>query len=291
MRRLGMLFFVVFVLGSALPYNVDAVDAPNATGSSTSHPVLWDRVSIDSVGNIRSLLGSQGKSIAVSGGGEAIAVFYGDVSGNTNNPMLAKVAYSVNGGASWTTYGPFSGNARRLYNDVAGTPNFHVNPGEVWFLFQTTTQGYNDCQMQVMIEENLPSAPSFSVPIIPTGAAAPITYPWEPTMVVLPDNPTTIVVSGWSYLTGGNNWQYAWTSNDGGYTWSDTIPVCLSTPDGSCAAMSAGSGGYIFGTLQDYYTFSGTDSTIFPYFIESTNGGLTWSAPAAITVFPANTSS
>lgn len=292
MRRFGMLLLAIAVLGWALPYNVDPIDAPNVVGVSTkpSEP-LWERVNIDSVGNIRSLLGSQGKSIAVSAGGEAIAVFYGAVSGNQNNPMIAKVAYSLNGGTSWTSYGPFSGNARRMYNDVAGTPDFDVNAGELWFCFQTNTQGYTDTQMQIMIEENTPSAPSFSVPIVPTGAAAPVTYPWEPSVAVFPDDPMTVAATGWSYLSGGNGWAYIWISDDGGYSWTDTIPLTYVEDLGSCGALTAGDNGYLFYAYLDSVGWTGSAVIWGPYFTESTDGGYTWSAGAPIAGMPYNDAS
>ncbi|MDH4210580.1 MAG: T9SS type A sorting domain-containing protein [candidate division WOR-3 bacterium] len=271
--------------------NID--DAVNDGASILGRPteMFSDRVMIDSVGNIRAILGSQGKSIAVSGGGEAIAVIYGEPSGDPNNTMLVKVAYSLNGGVSWTTYGPFSGGGRRIYNDVAYTPNFHTNPGELWFAFQFCTQGYIDVMIEVMKEENLPAAPSFSVPIIPPNAQAPATYPWEPSIVVMQDDPTHLVLTAWSYLANGNGWAYCWISNDGGYGWSDTIPMVQISADGSAGALAAGTDEYLFYTYLDYYTFSGTDSTPYPHYTESTDGGYTWSDGAPITIFPANTSS
>jgi hypothetical protein len=292
MKRLGMLLLTVVVLGWTLPYNVDPVD-PTVV---TSRPRInnsndYDGVIIDSVGNIRAVLGSQGKSIAISGGGEAIAVIYGEPSGDPNNSMLVKVAYSLNSGSSWTTYGPFTGASRRIYNDIAATPDFDANAGELWFCFQENTQGYNDGQISVMIEENLPSAPSFSVPIVPTNAEVPAIYPWEPTIVVAPDDPTYVVASAWSFLANGNEWAYAWISTDGGYSWTDSIPMGHVSQDGACGPLIAGPGGWLGYTTQEYYTFSGTDSTPFPYFRESTDGGYTWSAKEALTVFPANVSS
>ena len=273
------------------PISIDSADFYGVSLGSGEGLRYLDRIPIDSLGNIRAVLGSQGKSIAVSGGGEAIAVFYGMPSGDPNNSMLAKVAYSLNGGSSWTTYGPFSGAARRLYNDIACTPDFDANSGELWFCFQENTQGYNDGQISVMIEENLPSAPSFSVPIIPMNAQPPVMYPWEPSIVVAPDDPTYLVATAWSYLVNGNEWAYCWISTDGGYSWTDTIPMAYINADGNPGAISAGSGGHIFYAYVDYYTFSGSDSTPYPYYMESTNGGYTWSAETPITVFPANTSS
>lgn len=241
-----------------------------------------DRVAIDSIGDVRAILGSQGKSICVSGAGEAIAVIYGAPSGAVQNPMIVKIAYSLDGGQTWIRHGPFSAPLQRLYNDIAGTPDFHTNPGELWFAWQTNTSGIN-----VMIEENIPSVPSFSVPIAPPSCA----YMWQPSISVAQDDPHDIVATAYSYLIGGNEWAYCWMSPDGGYTWSDTIPMALISPDGAPGAVAAGTNGYVFYAYLDIYTYSPTDSTSYPYYMESTDGGNTWSAETPITVFPVNASS
>jgi len=272
-------------------FNID--DAVYDGGPSAMRPreMFSDRVLIDSVGNIRAILGSQGKSIAVSGNGEAVAVIYGEPSGDPDNTMLVRIAYSNDSGSTWTTYGPFSGSSRRIYNDVAYTPNFNTNGGEIWFVWQECTQNYLDVQLRVMIEENVPAAPSFSVPIVPTNAQSPATYPWEPSVAVMQDDPTHLVVTAWSYLANGNQWVYCWISNDGGYSWTDTMSMMQIGADGSAGALAGGADEYLFYTYLDYYTFSGTDSTPYPYYTESTDGGYSWSEGAPITVFPANTSS
>ena len=172
MKRLGMLLLAVVVVGWALPYNVDQVDPEGPSPRPIGTP-LMDRTFIDSVGDIRAIMGAQGKSICVSGGGEAIAVLYGGRSGDPDNSMRAQVAYSLDGGATWTVYGPF-GNppARRLYNDVVGTPDFHTNPGELFFIWQENTLGYNDGVINVMIEEMTVEAALTGDPTLVFQAAA-----------------------------------------------------------------------------------------------------------------------
>ncbi len=271
------------------PFNDDDAVYDGAPSALRSRETFFDRVIIDSVGNIRAILGSQGKSIAVSGGGDAIAVIYGAPSGDPYNPMLVKIAYSINGGVSWNKYGPFTGDSRRIYSDLAYTPNFHANTGELWFAFQSCTQGYSDVSVNVMREENLPSAPSFTVPIIPPNGQAPATYPWEPSIVVMRDDPAHLVLTAWSYLANGNGWAYCWVSYDAGCGWSDTIPMLCISAGGSAGALAEGTDEYLFYTYLEYYNFSGTDSTLYPYYTESTDGGYTWSEEAPITVFPANT--
>ena len=293
MRALIVLCICYAFLIAETPVNVNVDDAVNDGGLSAirSREMFSDHLVIDSVGNIRAILGSQGKSIAVCGSGEAVAVFYGEPSGDPNNTMLVRVAYSIDSGATWTKYGPLSGSSRRIYNDIACTPNFNTNGGELWFVWQECTQNYLDVLLKVMIEENVPAAPSPSAPIIPTNAQAPATYPWEPSSAVMQDDPTHVVVTAWSYLANGNQWVYLWISDDGGYSWTDTLPMMQIGADASVGALAGGTDDYLFYTYHEYYNFSGTDSTPYPHYTESTDGGYTWSEGAPITVFPANTSS
>ncbi len=251
-------------------------------------PPCSEGTMIDSAGDIRAIMGI-GKSICVSGGGEAIAVFYGARTGDPDNSMRAQVAYSLDHGASWTIYGPF-GNppCRRLYHSIDGTPNFHINPGELYFVWQENTLGYNDGVVNMMIEENVPSAPSFSVPGQLPNSSPPFMYPWEPDIAVAQDNPANLVVTAWSFLANGNEWGYCWVSNDGGYTWSGPFPMGFISQDGSCGCVSQGTDGYVFYTYHAYFNLTPTDSIPYPYYMESTDGGYTWSEGTPIPVVPAS---
>jgi hypothetical protein len=89
------------------------------------------------------------------------------------------------------------------------------------------------------------------------------------------------MVSAWSYLNNGNSANYCWVSTDGGYSWSDSIrmtpvidPLCY---DGA-GHFRFGSGDYVFFTYHDTYLASPQ----YPHYVESTDGGFTWSAPAQL---------
>lgn len=289
MKVLIVLFLLTSCLFSHTPVKMDDVDAepmlkrPNAP--------LRDRVLIDSVGNIRAILGGQGKSIVVSQNAEAVAVIYGAPSGDPQNSMQLKIAYSEDSGMTWTKYGPFSEACRRLYNSVDGVPDFHTHPGHLYFIWQENTQGYNDGSIKMMIEQNVPSDPFFSVPTVLPQSQPPAMYPWEPDIAIDPDNSLNLIATAYSYLANGNEWAYCWISHDGGDTWSDTIPMVNINQDGSVGNLSRGTGGYVVYTYHDYYNFSGVDSTPYPYYIESTDGGYTWSAETPVPGVPVNSGS
>lgn len=238
-----------------------------------------DRGFIDSVGDIRAIMGI-GKSICVSGGGEAIAVLYGAPSGDPDNSMLAAVAYSLDHGATWTRYGPFSDAVRRMYNDVDGAPDFHIAPGQLFFIWDESTLGYNDGLIKVMIEENIPSAPSFSPPDPLPNSQPPAMYPHNPSIAVAQDNPSHIVVTA---IDGLSSWAYCWVS------WSDPIP--MAHIEGAPGKVRQGTNGYVLYCYTDLYYITPTESTHYPYFIESIDGGYTWGSETPIPGFPVGSAS
>jgi hypothetical protein len=94
---------------------------------------------------------------------------------------------------------------------------------------------------------------------------------WKPCVGVNPTDPLHVMVSGWDFYNGGN---YAWISTDGGYVWSDSISM---TDSGTAGHFRWGSDDYIFYTYQDDYS-----DDEYPHYVESTNGGFTWSSPATL---------
>ncbi len=231
------------------------------------------------VGDVRAIMGPQGKSIAVCQHGDNIAVIYGDRTSDPDNYMEVKIAYSRDSGASWTTYGPFSPELRRIFPAVDGSPNFCTNPGELYFVWQETPAMYYSSDLKLMVEEGTPSAPSPSSPIS-LGVNG-----WFPCVAVNPDDPMYAIVTFWSWWPDGNNWVYCIVTTDGGYVLSDTIPMCYLDSEGSCGHVRFGTGDYVFYTYQDIYNWHGID-IVYPYYLESTEGGYTWSAETPLPEVP-----
>ncbi|MEE8597100.1 MAG: T9SS type A sorting domain-containing protein [bacterium] len=282
MKKCSVMFGMVVLCFAHLPPKIDYIDGE--TTDKPCSPPAWDRVLIDAAGDIRSIMWSGGKSIAVSANGDAIAVIYGAASGSTDNPMAIKIAYSLDDGATWTPYGPFSIELRRIYPAIAGMPTFDTGYGELYFTWQESQMGYTTGDQKVMIEEGNPYYPSPGVPhSLPN---AHIIFPWLTSIAVNPDDYLHVVATGWSYLNDGNQNLYCWISEDGGYTWSDTINMtgAAIASDGVSGPVSFGTGDYVFYTYQDLYDIGGGIEVIYPYFIESTDGGYTWSTPEALPV-------
>ncbi|UCC12633.1 MAG: hypothetical protein JSW02_03640, partial [candidate division WOR-3 bacterium] len=226
--------------------------------------------------------GPQGKSIAVSANGEAIAVIYGAPTTDPNNYIKVMIAYSTDFGVCWIQYGPFSTFLMRIYPGVDGSPNFDSNPGELYFVWQETPYGYDWCDLKCMIEENVPAAPTFPSPISMPHAFT--LCMWFPSIAVSKDDPYSVIVTAWSYLSNGNQGVYCWVTNDGGYIWSDSIRM-IDFIEGGPGHIRWGSGDYIFYNFLDTYDWHGS-SIIYPHYVESTDGGWTWSQPAAMPEVP-----
>ncbi|UCG29661.1 MAG: T9SS type A sorting domain-containing protein [candidate division WOR-3 bacterium] len=227
-----------------------------------------------------------GSNILVCEHGDVVAVFYGASSFNPSM-MEPRVAYSLNSGSTWTFYGPF-GLTYRMQGAMDGPANF-CQIGGLIFIWNECTQYFSSMCANVVLEENVPSAPSFSVPITLPNSQYPAMYPWNPDISMAPDDITSLVATAWSFI--GNEWAYCWISNDGGYSWTDTIPMAHITQDGTSGCLSRGVGDYVLYAYLDYYTFSGTDSTIYPFYMESTDDGYTWSQETPVPEVPVNTGS
>jgi hypothetical protein len=242
---------------------------------------------IATVGDSRSLLGPAGKNICVCSHGDVIAVMYGPPSDpyDANQPFNGVyVAYSTDSGATWNHYGPHNqvSPLRRIYPAVDGCDNFCTESGNLFFVWQEGQVGYDPTNVFAMVDENIPALPSFSPPTMLPGDID----GWMPCIGVNPDDNSHVMITAWSYLLDGNRANYAWLSTDGGYTWTDTIRI---TPEinPSCNVGAGhfrwGTGDYAFFTYHDTYM----DANQYPHYVETTDGGYTWSKPA---VLPAITS-
>jgi hypothetical protein len=248
--------------------------------------VLSDRVFVDSIDNIGSLLG-QCKNITVCQHGDNVALIYGvtDMSG-----MSARIVYSLDSGVTWSHYGPF-GYADIVEVSIDGSPDFCANPGQLYFILSLHgNYGYYG-ELCIIVEENAPYAPSFSVPTVLPNSQPPSIWPWEPCIAVAQDDPSYLVVTAWSFLLSGNEWAYCWISTDGGYTWTDSIPMAFITQDGAAGHVRQGTDGYTFYTYQDYFNYTPGDSTPYPYFMESADGGSSWTPETPISGVPVSSGS
>jgi len=284
MKRFALLFIMIGlgmadVTMRARPF--DDYATPNTVQRRPE--CLPGRNIIAQIGDSRSVLGPQGKNIAVAADGKTIAVTYAPPSDpyNVDQPFNGlNVAYSTDMGAFWSLYGPFSTASplRRVYNGVDGCDNFQAQAGNLFFVWQEGQSGYDPTNLYTMIEENIPSTPSFTTSILMSGDRD----PWMPCIGVNPEDNANVLITAWSYQAGGNKIHYSWISTDGGYSWSDTIRMIPNPINALCYNGSGhfrwGSNDYIFFTYHDTYL----SAPQYPHYVESTDGGFHWSVPAQL---------
>ncbi|KPJ73820.1 hypothetical protein AMJ52_02945 [candidate division TA06 bacterium DG_78] len=239
-------------------------------------------VQIGVVGDSRSILGPAGKNIVVSSDG-TIAVLYGSQYEpyNADTPFDGiTITYSLDMGQTWNAYGPIAVTTppfRRAYSGIDGCENFHESQGNTFFAWMEAPYGYATCPLYCMLDENVPSLPSFSVPVLLSDDI----FPWMPCPAVDPENNQHIIVTGWSYLSGGNNNLYYWESFDGGYTWTDTSLMSATVEDSLIDAghLRWGKDGYGIFVYHD----AGEDHVNrIVYYTETTDSGATWSDPDSV---------
>ncbi len=267
MKTICMLIVIIAIGYSGPPMSIIPRDGavpvnPTPADSSTICGTL-----IAPCGDIRAVLGPQGKNITVCRHGNAIAVIYGGVTNDPIYPMCLKIAYSTNSGTTWTTYGPFTGSVRRLFPGCDGTPDFCTNPGECIFIFLSNG-------IEIMIEQNVPSAPAPSCPM--TLPHSDSISPGLPGISFAPGNPLQVIATASCIPLNGNCYLYSWHSQNGGWNWSDTINmgVQLNLNHGCAPVMRQGSGGYAGGIYIN--SVGGIINDGWPHFIESVDSGKTW---------------
>jgi hypothetical protein len=282
MKTVMFLFLAATTVYGRLPVTITPRDGVVPAKLITNDEPSICGTLIAACGDIRAILGPQGKNIAVCQHGDAIAVLYGAPTNDpTNNPMAVKIAYSVNQGATWTTYGPFTGNVRRIYGGTDGTPDFCTNPGEVVFCHMMRTSMGGPFPEHVLIEENVPSNPSISAPITPSGSESLNIF--QTGIAIAPDDPLKMITHGWSSR---DSHLYCWVSTDGGYSWPTPIDMgVIINPayGGNCGpVLRWGTGGYVTGIYVN--SAGGITNDGWPYFIESTDNGATWLPPVPLPV-------
>jgi hypothetical protein len=256
-------------------YSPGAEFSPTPTILASRDITQERRVYIDSIGDVRAILGTSGKNIAVCQHGDNIAVIYGGPTGSTTNILRVMIAYSTNSGSNWQRYGPFSPDARRIYSGVAGSANFCSQCGQLFFVWDGIPQ------IHVMIEENIPSAPFPSVPMVLPGSDT--LGARVPSIAIDPNDPAHVVITGQDWFN-----TYIWISTDGGYSWTGPFPVCYG---GDAGIITMGTTNNLFYAYLDYLLLSGADSILYPYYTESTDGGYTWGPETPFPGVPADTGS
>jgi hypothetical protein len=288
MKKLGLILVLV-VFGFAfvrVPTIVekDGERIGKPSGYYSGRGVFIDSTSGDQ--GWRGVAGTMGKSITVSDNGDAIAVVYTGYSGDPTDFQALKIAYSLDDGATWATFGPFGHltGYRRCYPGLTGTGDFDTNFGELWFAWHETQDYSAGGDVLVMIEEGTPVMPAPDGGTSLPQSFGPDSRFWLPSIAVSPDDPLDLAVTAFNAHPAGDcdHMAYYWISTDGGYTWTDSMNLPIdSIPTGDNGPFAAGPGDYLFYSYHNDYDYAGVTGLSI-YFIESTDWGTTWSTPEAV---------
>lgn len=261
MQSLIMVLVLVCTSYAALPTHAMPVEG-FSVGQEHGLP-LQGRTHISSVGDVRAVLGPQGKNVIVCQHGDHVAVVYGAPTSGPDNYMEVKTAYSTDSGATWALFGPFSGELRWIFPGLDGAADFCTNPAELWYYWMDTA----------------------GVVVMSCSTYAVLPYAGLPSIAVSLYNQAHLVATSWSYVAGGFDEVFAWQSYDAGRTWSYPSPICYIDETAYSGHLRFGTNQYAFYSYGDLYDWHGTE-IVYPYYVESTMDGQVWGMETALPEVP-----
>jgi len=278
-RKMAVILTIVMV-GSAIGYKrgtapslryIDKIEA-NAQNLGNPTPLITPCDTFEpSAPDIRALLGSPGKNVAVKG--DTVVAIAGEYSGDPDNIFNGvKAYYSFDGGQTWQSFYLSTTLCRRNYPgviwpDAAGI-NWAGSPSPLFFWHEARRVGgvYQPSKVYIAWDIAWPSG-IFWVIELPQSGDYNI---WLPSADA---RGNTIIVTGFGFQSGLG---FCWISNDGGNTWTiDTLSTTLAMD--SPIPRIGSTPNYITAISECYITYPWGDVLV-PYFFESTDGGETWTA-------------
>ncbi len=221
----------------------------------------------------RGVLGCPGKNIAVCG--ENVAVCWGGPSPDQDNYFYLMYGYSTDGGATFPDTGHIMFNeTRRIYPGVAwDCKAADSKPYFVWQEVDGSDPNYPDCPSTIYVtwDDDFPNA------FMPPPVELPNSGDWHCWLPCITVRDSIVVVMAFNYQS--NNC-FVWRSVDGGLNWDNGQMIIDTESEADWETINNpvvrwGDSGYVF-AIFDW----GDDAAVYtPHFMESTDYGVTWSAP------------
>ena len=279
-RKVVVTLTILMMVGSAVGYKrgtapslryIDKIEA-NVPNLGNPTPLITPCDTFEpSAPDIRALLGSPGKNVAVKG--DTVVAISGEYSGDPANIFNGvKAYYSFDGGNTWQSFYLSTTLCRRIYPgviwpDAAGI-QWTGSPSPLFFWHEARIEGgvYQPSKVYIAWDILWPSG-IFWVIELPLSEEHNV---WLPSADARGD---MIVVTAFGFQSGLG---FAWISNDGGNTWTiDTLSTTL-TMDSPIPRI--GSIPNYITAISEVYTSYPWGEALVPYFFESTDGGETWTA-------------
>ncbi len=271
MNRVVKVMVALLIAGSMVfakvPSNKKALSKLDGYWNVSGSAKLMPRDTVGPIPDIRALLGSPGKNIAVHG--DTVVVIYGEPSGDPANIFQnVKVAISFDGGQSWTTHDLSTNAVRRIYPGVIWPEHWaHQGPLFFWHEAAYVNGAYQPSPVKIAWDVLWPQG-LYNVVELPNSQQ------WNCWLPSADASGDTIIVFAANIFDGSS---YYWVSYDGGTNWNaDTfITNAISGGWNDTPIPRIGSNGYI-AVVTDWLFDYGYGATIAPVFMESMDGGQTW---------------
>jgi len=248
-------------------HKLDKIGRGWTIGSEGGDISIWPRDPVDSVPDIRAVLGSPGRNIAVRG--DTVVIISSPPSGSTSNPYNGIVAYySFDGGHTYELHNLSVGTLYSVYPGLEW-PKSWTHNGPLFFWQSPKYDGTYYSSAVYVAWDTLWPGGEYKIVELPNSRD------WDAWFPSADASGDTIIVCAVNVLT--TYFSFIWRSYDGGTTWdSDTFFTQGSTGWWHDTPIPRiGHDGYV-AVITDWIVPEYGWDAITPFFCESMDGGRTW---------------
>lgn len=272
MKTLGLVLLLSLsfpVLSNPLhEKSLGKLDRMEFSSKGENHIDITPGDTIASIPDIRAVLGSPARNIAVRG--DTVVVISSPPSGDPDNIFEGVVAYySFDGGQTFLSHQLSPSSLAFTYSGVEWPENWET---PIFFWQETQySRGYEPSRIKMAWDTSFPSGIFKEIEL-------PQSQQWDSWIPSLDASGDTIIVTAANL--DDDYYSFIWKSYDRGLSWfSDTfLTQGESNNWHDTPIIRIGSNGYV-ACITDWITTDLGWQAITPFFLESIDGGQTWSSP------------